>query len=153
MNRFLKALGIVSLSLLAALGMALAYGAYAGSRLDASSKAFVEQAVHAISANWAPSEVLALASPQLRAALHDEDLKATLLTLSRLGQLRTFDGARGGSEMSFSSTNGRVITANYVATATFENAAAEIHMRLIQVDGHWKLLEFFFKPSLLRANA
>ncbi len=153
MNRILKSLGIVFLALLVAVAAAAGYGAYWRAGFDASSRAYAEQAVRTISANWSAADVMALAAPELKATLREEELRDTLLTLAHLGRLRQYQGANGAAEISYSTRSGRVVSASYVATATFENAAAEIQLRLVEVDGQWKLREFFFKPSLLRANA
>lgn len=150
MNKFFKILGIVFLATLVGLGALLGYGSYSASKFDAPSKAYVDKVIPIIASSWSSDDVIEQASPQLRQVMQPEALKQTLLNLSKLGQLRQYDGAKGQANVSFTTQAGKVISATYVANATFENGAAQINIRVIQVNGQWMLSDFYFNsPSLL----
>ena len=143
MNKMLKVLGAVFLAILVGVVALIGYAAYSGPKLDASSKAYVDQVVPIIVSTWSPEEVLKRASPQFRQAVNDEQLKELLVKLSKLGRLERYEGSKGDSNVSFTSQAGKVISATYVANAKFENGDAQINIRIIQLGGQWRLLSFY----------
>jgi len=142
MKTALSIIGIVFLVLLVfALGF-FGFVAYEGNKFDASSKAYVDESVPAIVANWSKDELIKRESPQLRKAVSDDDLAALFSKLSVLGSMQSYDGAKGDANMNVTTASGLQVTAAYVAEATFQNGKAEIKINLIQVDGAWLILGF-----------
>lgn len=81
---------------------------YKGNALDAESKAFVDSAVPAIAATWDKEQLLDRATPELRANVKPEDLRALLDAVSQLGPLIEYQGATGEANMSYmAGTGGR----------------------------------------------
>jgi hypothetical protein len=56
--------------------------------------------------------------------------------------MRNFGEVKGDSNVSYTTQNGKVTSASYVATAKFENGEARIAVRLIQLSGQWQFLLF-----------
>lgn len=149
MKKFLAVLGAVFLVLLFAAAVFIGCGAYAGGKLDASSKAYVDESVPAIVSGWSKEELIKRASSQLREKASDDQITQLFNTLSnRLGAFQSYDGAKGDSNMSFTSKNGCLVTASYVAKATFQHGKADIQIRLIQSGGAWKILNFHVEMTL-----
>ena len=148
MNKFFKVLGIIFLVALIAVATLIGYGAYKGSKLDVSSKTYVDEIVPVIVSSWSSEDLMKYASPQLRQIVIEEQLKQLLLKLSKLGHLKKFDGSKGDSNVSLTTQYGKVVSATYVAKAKFENGDAEINVRVIQNNGQWQLLNFYVNSPI-----
>lgn len=142
MKKFLMVLGVIFLCvvLIAVIGFAIA--AYNGTKLDKSSKAYVDEAVPAIAASWNAEELIMRASPELLKVMSVDKLDTMFkLFAEKLGALKEYQGSEGDSLVNFSSS-GKVITANYIAKAAFEKADAQIRIGIVKHDEKWQLLEF-----------
>lgn len=145
MKKFLSILGGLFLVLIVAVAGFVGYAAYQGQGLDASSKAYVEANVPPILSTWSKDELLKRSSPQLLKIVDEKpgQIDQLFQKLAKLGAMRTFGGVKGDSNTSFTTQNGKVITASYTATATFENGEAQVAVRLIQSpSGQWQFLFF-----------
>ena len=143
MKKFLISLGVVFLILILTAAGFLVYFACVGTGLDASSKAYVDASVPAIVAHWSASELIKRASPQLRAATPDQEIDAFFMSLAqKSGSFQSYDGSKGDSMVSYTTQNGKTITASYTASATFQNGKVDIQVKLIQIKGAWSLLGF-----------
>ncbi|HMA87634.1 MAG TPA: hypothetical protein VKP89_02695 [Burkholderiales bacterium] len=143
MKKVVMVLGWIFLALVIGVGSIVGYLFYVGPRLDASSKAYVDEQVPIIVSTWSKEELLKRASPELRRAITDErQLDQLLARLSRLGKLKHYDGSKGEANISFLVRAGKVVTASYIAGATFENGSAQIAIRLIRHGDQWQLLYF-----------
>lgn len=140
----LSILGGLFLLLCAVVVALVGFAAHEGKGLDGSSKAYVEETVPVILSTWSKDELLKRASPQLLSTLeHDPELIDQLFRkLSGLGALRTFDDVRGDSNISYTTQDGKVVTAAYTAKATFAQGDARIAIRLIQTPAGWQILFF-----------
>ena len=145
MKRFLSIIGGLFLVLvLLAAGM-FGYLVYQGRGLDASSKAYVEENIPAIISTWSKDELLKRASPQLLKVIDEkpEQMHQLFQKLSKLGPMQSFGEVKGASNVIYTTQNGKVTTASYVATAKFENGEGRITARLIQSPaGQWQFLLF-----------
>lgn len=143
MKNFLTVLGIIFLMLVVGVVAIVGSAAYFGSKLDASSKTYVDENVPAIISSWSKAEFIKRASPQLLQKISDDQISELFATLSsKLGAFRSYDGAKGESNMSFIFNSGQTTTASYVAEATFQNGKAKIQIKLIRDDDSWKILGF-----------
>jgi hypothetical protein len=127
------------------------YAAYQGRGLDASSKAYVEENIPAIISTWSKDELLKRSSPQLLTTINEkpEQLDQLFQKLSMLGPMLSFGEVKGDSNVSYTTQNGKVTTAAYVATAKFKNGEGRINARLIQSPaGQWQLLQFRVESPL-----
>ena len=144
MKKFLSIVGGVSLVLALVVAGFIGFAAHQGRALDASSKAYVEANVPPIISTWSKEELLKRSSPQLLKVINEnpEQLDQLFQKLSKLGAMRSFDEVKGDSNVSYTTRDGKVTTASYIATAKFENGEARIAVRLIQLSGQWQFLLF-----------
>jgi hypothetical protein len=84
------------------------------------------------------------ASPQLLNVINQKPDQVDHLFqgFAKLGAMRSYDGSKGDSNVSYTNKEGKVTTASYVADATFEKGNAHISVRLIQTSGSWQFLLF-----------
>jgi hypothetical protein len=143
MKKVFMVLGVVFAILVLLAGILIGYAAYTGSKLDASSKAYVDANVPPIISTWSTSELLGRASPELREAASNEQLSQLFGKLRQLGPLIKYEGAKGGTNTVVTAGSGKLITADYEASATFVNGPATIKIRLVQENGQWALLRFY----------
>ena len=150
MRTILTILGGIFLVGISLVGGFIGYVAFVGGGLDTSSKAYVDESVPAIISSWSREEFLKRASPQLRAVATDEQVGELFLKFHRLGAFQSYDGAKGQANINLTQ-HGREVTAAYKANATFQNGKAEIDVRLIQIDGAWRILRFYVNsPAFMR---
>ena len=151
MKKVLIILGILFVIGIAAVAGFIGIIAYNGTKLDASSKEYVDQAIPPIISTWSEVELLDRASPELKAIATKDQIVPLFKKLSELGKLKKYQGSKGDSFMSYSTQDGKRITAKYVANALFENGEASINIQLIQHDGKWQILNFHVNsPVFLR---
>lgn len=144
MKKFLSIVGGLFLVLALVVAGFIGYAAYQGLGLDVSSKAYVEANVPPIISTWSKNELLKRSSPQLLKIINEkpEQIDQLFQKLSKLGAMRSFGDVKGDSNVSYTTQNGKVITAAYVGTAKFENGEGKISVRLIQSSGQWQILLF-----------
>ena len=151
LKRFLSIIGGLFLVLVLLVAGFFGYAAYQGRGLDASSKAYVEENIPAIISTWSQDELLKRSSPQLLKVINEkpEQLDQLFQKLSKLGPMLSFGEVKGDSNVSYTTQNGKVTTAAYVATAKFKNAEGRITARLIQSSaGQWQILLFHVDSPL-----
>lgn len=144
MKKVLSILGIVFLIFIVAFGCFVGYAAMTGSKLDSSSKAFVDGSIPVITGSWSGDELLSRASPEFKQAVdaQPEQFQMLFQKLSKLGALKHYEGSKGQATIFVDAAKGKVITANYTAEATFEQGNAHFMLHLIQRDGQWQYLGF-----------
>lgn len=142
MRRFLYILGAVTLIIIVAGGIGFGVLLFKGSALDAESKAFVDDAVPAITATWDAQQLLDRATPELRASAKPQELKALFERFSQFGPLVQYEGATGESLMSYMAGSGSIVAASYLAKARFRNGNATIKIVLRKRDGRWMIHNF-----------
>jgi hypothetical protein len=144
-RKFLSVVGMLSLVLVLAIGGFVAYAAYQGKKLDATSKVYVEANVPVIVSTWSKQELLKRASPQMLKEIgdHPGQLEQVFHKLSALGAMQSFGHVQGESNVTYNFPNGKFTTASYVAKAVFVKGKADIKVRLILQAGQWKSLDFY----------
>jgi hypothetical protein len=142
MKKFLAIIGGVALIAVLLVGGFIGYAAYQGRALDASSKAYVDKNVPLIISSWSKDELLKRASPQLLKIVDEkpDQIDHLFQEFAKLGAMRSYDGSKGDSNVSYTNKDGKVTTASYIADATFENGNARVTVRLIQTSGSWQFL-------------
>lgn len=150
MKKFLAIVGGLFLVFVLLVAGFIGYAAYQGRSLDASSKAYVETNVPAIISTWSKNELLKRSSPQLLKFVNEkpDQLDRLFQKLSKLGALRSFGDVKGDSNVSYTTQDGKVTTASYIANAKFDNGEGRISVRLIQSAGQWQFLLFHVDSPL-----
>ncbi len=117
-----------------------------GKKLDKESKAFVDTAVQAIAADWDITELQKRASSEFNDEVDYDSLAEDFTTLQQLGKLTEYKGSTGDSNITVS-LSGFAITADYTATADFEEGSAEMQISLVRRGGRWQILDFTVSPE------
>ena len=154
LKKILMIFGAVFAALIMVAIAGVAVFAYLGTGLDRESKTYVDLAVPAIAGNWEAGELDSRKSAELRAIIKPGEVEKFFSVLqTRLGRLKQYKGARGGSFVGYDLKKGKVVTARYVAQADFEQGRAEILLSLVKRDGDWQITEFRVNsPQLMAAN-
>ncbi|HTZ81353.1 MAG TPA: hypothetical protein VMC10_25815 [Stellaceae bacterium] len=153
MRKLFIALGIVFAVILVAGTVGLFVLARNGAALDAESKAYVDDAVIAITAHWKKDEFMKRATPQLLQSAKPKALDDLFDAAGfGLGPLVEYRGAQGQSLMSATTGTGTVISANYVAEARFQKGTAAIHIALLKIDGVWMINGFNIESTDMMSN-
>ena len=147
MRKVISIFGIMFLILVFVVGGLFAYFSSQGSKLDASSKSFVDEVIPVIISTWSKEIILKHSSQQMRQTAAEAQLDLLLKKVSILGQLLDYKTANGEALISFTK-NGKMVTANYSVKARFQNGLAEINIRLIQYKGAWEILGFQIESPL-----
>lgn len=150
MKRAFQILGIVFVVLMLLLGCFIGYAAYFGTRLDASSKEYVDIAIPAIVSNWSEAELKTRSAPQLMEGSTPEQFTKLFHWLSSLGPMKKYCGSKGTSNVFVSPQHGKTVSARYTACAQFEKGDAAIDVVLVQnKDNVWKIAGFHVNSQAL----
>lgn len=149
LSKFLIVLGGCGFVLVAAVIALVSYATYAGSKYDASSKAYVDRVLPEIIGAWSAHTLEQEAATKLKLEVPNEQIGSTFRRFSVLGRLVAYRGSHGESKVSFTLKNGEVVTAKYEADAEFEHGNAEIDVSLVRPDGRWQIVGFFVKSNRL----
>ena len=123
--------------------------AHQGVAFDKSSRAYVDSAIPQIVSSWNAQELKNRASPELLSMMPSDKLLEAFAEFSgKLGRLTRYNGAQGGSVTAMSSA-GKVVTAQYVVSLTFEGGPASLSIGLILRDEQWKIISFYIKSPAL----
>ena len=146
MRKIILLLGYVFLALIIVLAAGTVYLAIMGSNLDKESKLYVDAALPAIIAEWDIREVQKRASPGLKDNVDYEDLRHAFQMLRKLGKLEAYGGSSGNANIAVSLWYDYEITADYQASAEFEQGTADIEITLIKEEGSWRILNLYINP-------
>lgn len=124
------------------------YASHSGGNMDASGKAYVDQAVPAIVSTWSKDELVKRATPQLQEKIGDkvDDLFSRLHT--GLGSFQSYDGATGKTYSHFSLREMRMTArAAYDASVTFRNGKMDMTLIIVWDGSDWQIAGFEIKPK------
>lgn len=156
MRKFFYGLGIFTSALVAVLvvlGVGVFFILRAGQGLDAESRAYVDDAVIAISAHWDKRELAQRASPDLRLKLKPGEIDALFEAFATgLGPLVEYRGATGQATVVANIGGGTVRSANYLGNARYQKGDAEIRIGLVKIDGRWMIQNFYVNSNALLGN-
>jgi hypothetical protein len=153
MRKVLYTLGAVFLTLIIVVVGGVGYLAYAGNQLDREAKAYVDEAVPAIVADWSADELMRRASPKLLQATKPDDFRTAFALFAKLGHLIQYKGSKGDAAIFASAGNGQSITAKYLAAAAFKDGDASINVELDKLDGAWRIRVFRVNSTAMMEKA
>jgi hypothetical protein len=149
----LSIVGIVFLVLLAFSAVVIGAVVWEGTRLDASSKAYVDENVPLIVKNWSQEELSRRESAQFRAVTSDDQLAKLFSIFSQLGPMQEYGTATGGANMNMVPASGFQVTAVYTVSAEFQNGKAEIRIALVKKGDSWEISGFRVdSPAFLKSS-
>lgn len=146
MRKVLYGFGAAILLIVVTFGGVIGFALSMSSGLDEESKAYVEEALSAIAANWDGQKLLERSSAELRDLAKPDEVRTFFISLSRLGTMVEYQGATGQASMGYFTGTGMAITAAYVASAKFQNGAATFRIGLVKREGRWFLHSFHADP-------
>jgi hypothetical protein len=154
MRRILTGFGAIFALLLVG-GLALGFWMFAAvERGGQSARAYVDEAVPAITAHWDVDELTERADPALLREADGAKLKLLFVWLSTLGPLQTYQGASLQSTYVQSMTgSGTATTARYVATARYARGDARIELIVVRHGEGWHILGFHVNSDALAPQA
>ena len=147
MKKIFIVLGVIFLCIIIIGVIGFSITAYHGTKLDKTSKAYVDEVIPIIVSSWDSRELINRASPELLEVLSKDQLRDLFATFSKkLGRLKDYKESKGDALIKVS-PKGKIITASYIAQLAFEKADAEVKIGLIQHNEKWQLLEFRVKSD------
>jgi hypothetical protein len=151
MRKFFMIIGIVAVIAILGGGIGIFVLARNGAALDTASKAYTEDAVLAIAANWEPDELWKRASPHLRKIATRDQLAGIFEAAKRaLGPMQEYRGSKGQALIGFIN-GGKSISARYVATGDFQRGRANLRIGLIKQGDSWMIEGFHIdSPALMQ---
>lgn len=154
MRRLLKALGIVVVVGIVAVGASDRYVAHVGAEVSRDAQAYVDATVPAIVAEWSVDEMRREAAPALLQAVKPDDLRNVFALYGKLGPLVDYQGSHTGTwNVGAYTGTGKIVTAHVMAHATFAHGAATIDVVVLQVGGVWKIQRFAVNSTAMIENA
>ena len=153
MKKTIMALGYLFAVLLLGVILGALLLAYAGKRLDRSSRAYADAAILAVVTDWDVDELRKRASPEYDEAVDYGEVEDDFDALrEEMGGLVAYRGSTGDSLITLSFKYGIEITADYRATVEFEAGMAEVQVVLIRHAGQWRVLDLFLDPQAYSEN-
>lgn len=151
MKKFFQILGGIFLVLVLIVAVMVGVGVYQGAGLDASSKAYVEANVQPVVATWSKDELMSRAAPQLVEIIRKDpdQLDQLFAKLSKLGALKSLSEPKGQALLAVNAGSGKTVSASYTESGEFENGHADFNIKLIQIDGQWRLAGFYVSSPIM----
>jgi len=146
MKKVLTVLGGIFLCVLVAGGVIFAVLAFSGSRLDKESKAYVDEVVPKICGDLKMNTLMNFAAPNLVNS-PKADMEKVFTLYNKLGKFIKFNESTGQANISYTTQNGKVVTARYSAKVDFETGPARIDIGLIKEKDAWKIMSFYINSS------
>jgi len=138
MRKFFMWFGVGAAVLVVGLVAVIVSAALQGSALDGESRAYAAESIDAIVSTWKPDELLRRGTPQLRATARPSDVEGLFNALAiGLGKVVETDVPVGGSLVSVTAGEGKVVSANYTVKARFEKGEAIIRIALLKLEQQW----------------
>jgi len=151
-KKTIMTLGYAFAVFLLGIGIAALVLAFAGKRLDRSSKAYADAAITAIVTEWDVAELQKRASPEYNDAVDYDEIEDDFDVLRDMGVLMAYRGSTGDSLITLSLRYGYEITADYRATVEFEAGSTDIRILLIRHSGQWQILDLLLDPQVYSEN-
>jgi hypothetical protein len=125
------------------------------SALDAEARAYIGDALTAISAHWSMDELVKRATPELAERIDANSQELTDLfhgASAGLGPLRQYEGAEGEVYLGAAIAMRTAISAKYTAEGQFEKGEATFRVKLLKINGNWRIHGFFIDSADMIAN-
>jgi hypothetical protein len=153
MRAVLRTLGIIVVGACVVVGGGIAYVTHLGRSVERDAQAYVDAAVPAIVATWSADEMRRQASPELLQHTTSDEMHTLFARFARLGPLVTYQGATGDDwSVSTSAGSGEIVTARFVARATFAHGTAAIDVAVVKAGGAWKIQRFNVVSPEMKEN-
>ena len=149
MRKFFFGLGVFAAFVIVAGGLGFFILARNGNALDTASKAYVEESVVAIAANWDVDELWKRASPRLRTTVKPDEIRGLFdAAKGALGPLVDYRGSQGEAMMSLQNAS-PAVSAQYIANCSFQKGNAEIRITLVKQGDTWLIRGFHINSTAM----
>jgi hypothetical protein len=147
MRKFFFGLGVLAAILIVAGGVGFFFLSRDGAALDRMSKAYVDDSVVAITANWDVDELWKRASPHLRQITKEEQIRGLFdMAKSALGPLAEFRGSEGEAIISIKDAH---VAAEYLAKGRYQKGDASLRIALVKQGDTWMIEGFRINSNAL----
>jgi hypothetical protein len=157
MRKYLERFGVYAAVFLIAILTWLVVVSRHGINLDKSSRAYVDQAIPAIAADWSDNRAfVSRLSPDFRAEVTDSQIDANFARMRVLGALKQYIGSKGMSHIAYNSywsavsLGAGLTTAEYKADVVFANGPAIFTIDLIKLRDDWRIQSFHVSSPLFQ---
>jgi hypothetical protein len=126
-----------------------------GEAMDKESKAYVDDAIVKIVSSWSKEELRSRASPEFLKTAQPQDLEKLFAVFSKLGKMKEYKGSHGNANINFTTKQGKVIIAQYLAEIEFEKDSAKALLLIEKKNDRWVIHRFeinskFFTQEMLK---
>jgi hypothetical protein len=147
MRKFFFGVGVLAAVLIVAGGVGFFVLSRDGAALDRMSKAYVDESVVAITANWDMDELWKRASPHLRQMANEDQIRGLFeAAKSALGPLAEFRGSRGEAIISVKDAS---VSADYLARGRYQKGDASLRIALVKQGDSWMIEGFRINSNAL----
>jgi hypothetical protein len=123
-------------------------------QLDAEAKDYAVRVMPAILNGWNAKELLDRASPELIAAVKQDQWDSMFaLFREKLGQFESIELTEGHANVSLTTGSGKLTTATCTLAGQFSKGPANIDISLVKRGEAWQFLSFYVRSDLLMPGA
>ena len=141
--------GAISIALLLVAGVVAIIFIPRSLRLNREAAAYIEEAVPRIANDWDPHALIERASPELLAAVKNQDDWERLFSVyRRLGALQKLETPVGNITSGSFSGTGPFTIGQFTAAATFEHGQAQLRIQVRRSGDTWKIDAFQINSDL-----
>jgi len=148
-KKLLKVLGIIFLSIIVLFGTIGIYTYMKSSEYSETAVPYIKEKIPELS-TWDAAVTKKYLAPEILAKTEDEDLEKLMRWFSKLGHLKNIEEPQFVNVSSnVTVSNGQQTIATYTILAHYENGDATITMRLLEIDGGFKIYQFHLNSNAL----
>jgi hypothetical protein len=121
--------------------------------LDSSSKDFVDTNMFSFFSTLSKDALVKMSPTNFQDYLNSDEFNDCILNFKKLGRFQAYEGSKGEAHMEFDygidydKRNVR-ITANYLATANYQNGHGQVYLKLTKTGGRWQVDELCVYPPV-----
>lgn len=142
------AFGVVVATIFLATIWSIGNGLTAGSRFQEAARQAADEALPQLLGSWDARKLEELAAPELKESVSFDQMAKMMADLkSKLGKLEKLQPAKVGNfeTPGVDKSGGPFIVAPCVAKAKFEKGDATIEIKMVRVEGKWRVGNFFVR--------
>ena len=149
MKKYFVLIAVWAVSIASVVGGLEIYKNYQGAEFDKKAIPYIQRVIPEIS-KWDPETTKALMIPKIVAAIPDEKFIRGMLFFSKLGALQSIDEPKfEKGHLDQETEIGKQTILEYKIEAKYENADAEINLKLLESGESFEIYRFNFSSEFL----